>query len=171
MASGKEPAAPHFSQRGTAERYRGQVSMQRNSDSADDARPDGVLERRKYGLLAPEELAGHPAAARPQGSGYSPEDIMGTGGTYGRKTGTGERNRQRVLFVCSHPENEGEEPGPPERKRALNACSHQGGEVGVPPTQQLALPARSQIMEGGTRPGSALPQRVARGWGKGGTPT
>ena len=50
----------------------------------------------EYSLLVPEEPAGDPAAAGPQGIGDSPKDTMGTGGTDEGETGTGERDRQRA---------------------------------------------------------------------------
>ena len=74
--------------------------------------------------MAPEEPAGDPAAAGPQGIGESPEDTKGEGGTNGRETGTGEQNMQRAHLVCGQPENKEEEKGPPKRQRALNTCSH-----------------------------------------------
>ena len=68
-----------------------------------------MLARREYGLLAPEDPTGNPAAARTQGSGDSPEGTSETGRTDGREAGTGERNRQRALLACSQPEEEDEE--------------------------------------------------------------
>ena len=74
MASGKEPAAPPSTNWGTSEGERIYVIMQRHPDGADGARPEhGVLARREYSLLAPEETVGNPAATGPQGSGDSPE--------------------------------------------------------------------------------------------------
>ena len=68
--------------------------MQRYPDRADGASPEhGSLARHEYGLLAPEEPTGDPDVAGPQGSRYRPEDTTETGGTNGRDTRTGERNR------------------------------------------------------------------------------
>ena len=84
MASGQEAAAPHILQRDTAEGERGEVIPHRYPDGADGARPKhGVLLGCEYGLLAPEDPAGDPVAAGPQGSGYRPNDTTGTGGTDG----------------------------------------------------------------------------------------
>ena len=65
------------------------VSTQRHTDNSNGARPKhGALARRKYGLLAPEDPAGDPAAAGTQGSRDIPKDITKTGGTNRRDTGT-----------------------------------------------------------------------------------
>ena len=125
--------------------------MHRNPNVTNSARPEhGTLARRKFGLMAPEEPAGDPDAAEPQVSRDSPGDTMGTGGTYRRETGTGERKRQRALLACSHLEDKDEERGTPEWQRALNVCSQQGGEVGGTPTLQRVLPACIHGMEGYT---------------------
>ena len=82
MASGKEPVAPQIPQRGILGGEIGEVSMQRHPDGANGASPKlSALARRKYGLLAPEEPAGEPAAAGTQGSGDSPKDTTETGVT------------------------------------------------------------------------------------------
>ena len=86
------------------------MSTQRHPDGADGARPGhGALARCKYGLLALEEPAGNPAAAGPQGSGDSPENTTGTGGTDKRETGTGERNEQRAPLANGQPLDKEEE--------------------------------------------------------------
>ena len=91
MASGQETAALHFPHRVTAEGERGEVIPQSHPDSVKGARPKhGALARREYGILVPEELAGNPDAEGSQGSWDSPEDTMGTGGTYEKDTGMGE---------------------------------------------------------------------------------
>ena len=91
------------------------VSKQRHPDGSDGARPKHrALAHREYGLLAPEEPAGDPAAAGPQGSGDIPKDSMGTGGTNGRETGTGERNGHHTLLTRGQTGDEEEEQGPPE---------------------------------------------------------
>ena len=99
--------------------------MQRHPNGNDGARPERcMLVRREYGLLAPEELADDPAAAGIQGSRDSPEDNTGTGGTYGRETGTEEQNGQPTLLVCIQSEDKEEEQEPPEQQCVLNVCSH-----------------------------------------------
>ena len=99
VASRQEPAAPPSPHRGTTEVEIGEVSTERHPDGA---RPKhSALARREYGLLAPAEPAGNPAAAGPQGIRDSPNDTTGTGGTYRRETGAEERNRQRVLLASS----------------------------------------------------------------------
>ena len=106
MASSKEPKAPHIPQWGTAEVNRGEESMQGHPDSADgDRTKHGALARRKYGLLAPEQPTGDPAAAEPQGSGYIPKDNMRTGGGNGREAGTEKRNRQRAFLTRGQSED------------------------------------------------------------------
>ena len=85
----------------------------------------GALTVREYGLLAPEGPAGNPDAAVPQGNGEDPEDTIWTGVTDGRETRTGERDRQRKPLTRGQTVEE--ERIPPERKRTLNTCSHQGG--------------------------------------------
>ena len=101
MPSGQEPAVPQSPQRGTSEGRRGEARLHRNPDGADGANPEhGTLGRRKYGLLAPQDLAGDPAAADPQDSGDILEDSLETGRTDGRNTGTGERNGRLALLAC-----------------------------------------------------------------------
>ena len=86
------------------------MSTQRHYEGATGARPEhGVLARRDYGLLAPEELAGDPAVAGSQGSGETPKDTMGTGGTDGREMGRGERNGQRASLMCVQSEDKDKE--------------------------------------------------------------
>ena len=86
---------------------------QRHPDSVDGARPEhGSLACCEYSLLDP---AVDPAAARPQGSGDSPEDTTGAGGTDRRETGMGEQNGQCVILACGHPEDKEEDQGSPER--------------------------------------------------------
>ena len=73
MKSNQEPAVLPSKPRGTKEGEIGEVSTQRYSDGTSGVRPEhGALARRKYGLLAPEEPAGDPAATGPQGSGENP---------------------------------------------------------------------------------------------------
>ena len=94
MESDQEPTVPPITRRGMAEGKRVEVSMQRHPNGADSARPKhGMLARREYGFMAPEEPenpAGDPAATGPQGSGDNPEYTTGTGGTDERETGMGE---------------------------------------------------------------------------------
>ena len=72
MASSQELGAPQ-SARGMTYRGRGRsthLSTQTNSDGADGARPDhGVLAHCGYSLLAPEGLAGDPAATESRVAG------------------------------------------------------------------------------------------------------
>ena len=146
-----EPAAPQSIQRGTVEGYRRNVSTRRNTNSADDARPEhGALLHKGYSLLSLEEPACNTATARYQGSGDSPEDTTGTVGTYRRETGMRDRNRNYALLACDQLEDKEEEQLPPERQCVLNTCKNQGGEGGGPPTQQCALPVSIQGMEGDT---------------------
>ena len=87
----------------------------RHPNGADSSRPDhGALTRHKYSLLAPEETAGHPAAADPKGSEDIPEETTGTGDTDGRETGTRERNGQHTLLARGQIEGGEEDQGPPE---------------------------------------------------------
>ena len=151
MASGQEPAAPHSPQRVTSEGGRGEVRPQRHRNGANGARTKhGALVRREYGLLAPEDLAGDPAAADPNGSRDIPKDTWETGRTDGRETGTWERNGQRALLACGQPEDKDEERGTPKRQRTIKMCTNQGGEEGGTPTQQRTITARGQEMEGHT---------------------
>ena len=107
MASGQEPLAPQSPQRDTSEGKRVEVSTHRRPN---DARPEhGALARREYGLLAPKEPAGNPAAAEPQGSGDSPENTTCTGETDRRETRTGEQNRQCALLACGQMEDKDKE--------------------------------------------------------------
>ena len=58
---------PQSPQRGTAEGSIGEVRPHRHLDSANSARSkQGTLVCREYGLLAPKDPAGDPAAAEPQ---------------------------------------------------------------------------------------------------------
>ena len=78
MTSGQDPAAPQIPQRFPEEGGRGEVRPHRPPDSADGARTKhGALARREYGLLAPEEAAGNPASADPQGSGDHRWEVPG----------------------------------------------------------------------------------------------
>ena len=147
--------------------------MQRRPDGASGARTEhSALARCEYRLLPSKETAGDPSAAVPQGSDDSTKYTTGTGGTDRRGTGTWEWNEQRALLARGHPEDKEEQQGPPERQRALIACSHQEGEGGGPPIQQRELPARSQGMEGDTLTRKRAPPACIQGTEEGGgTPT
>ena len=140
----------------------------RHSDGADGARPEhGVLVRCEYNLLAPKDPAGNPATAEPQGRGDSPKYTKETGQTYGRDMGTGEQNGQRTLLACIQTEDKDEERGSPERQRAINACSHQGGEGGDPPPSITLFLRAAKGWRGTPWPGCALPQSISRIWRRG----
>ena len=73
-------AAPLSPQQGMAASRGRKVSMHRYINGADGARPKhGALTCCKYGLVAPEEPAGNPAAAELQEHGYRHEATMGQG--------------------------------------------------------------------------------------------
>ena len=94
MEIDQDLAAPLIPQRGTEKGERGEVITKSHSNGDDGARPkQGALVRRKYGLLAPYEPTGDPAAAGPYGSKKIPEDTTGTGGTNMREMGTWEWNK------------------------------------------------------------------------------
>ena len=66
MRSEPGPTAPQIPQRGIVAGRVSEVSMHRSPNRADVARTKhGVLTRRGYGLLAPEDPAGNPANAEP----------------------------------------------------------------------------------------------------------
>ena len=68
------------------------MSTHSHPNSSDGARPEhGALARCEYGLLAPEEPAGEPAAAGHHRITENPKDTIGTGGTKGGETGPRER--------------------------------------------------------------------------------
>ena len=101
MASGTGPEVPQRPQWGMSEGGGIKVSMHRHPDIANRTRPEhGALARCKYGLLAPEEPAGDPAAAKQQDCGDSPEATMGTWGPDERAMGTGDQNGHHTLFAC-----------------------------------------------------------------------
>ena len=103
MASRPGLAAPQRPQWGTAEGRGSEVSTNRHPNGA---RPEhGVLVRREYSLLAPEEPASNPDAVEPQDRRDGPKATMGTGGPDDRATDTGDQNRQRALLTCSQPED------------------------------------------------------------------
>ena len=63
-------------------------------------------------------------------------------------TDTGDETGQRTLLVRCLQEDDNKERIPPDRSRALNVCSHQGGGGWIPLTWQRAPTARSQGSEG-----------------------
>ena len=135
------------------------VSTHRRPDGSNSARPEHVaLACCKYGLLAPDEPEGDPAAAEPRDRGDGPDATIGTGGLDEREMETGYHNRQRAILACSHPKDANMERGPPKRQHALNECSHQGGEGGETLTQQRSLPAHSQGREEDTPTRQRAPQ-------------
>ena len=74
--------------------------LHRNPDGTNGARPKhGALARREYGLLAPEEPAGDPAAVELQECGDGHEATMGTGLPDVKETDTGYQTRQRKLLA------------------------------------------------------------------------
>ena len=92
MMFGPGTAAPPIPQLGTAADKDSMGTLHRHSDGADGARPENGMElRRKYGLLAPEEPAGDPAAAGTQviGAGQGPQGGWNTRGRRQRRRGTG----------------------------------------------------------------------------------
>ena len=150
MMSGPGPLPPPIPQREMLTGRGSEVSTHRHPDSANGASPKhGMLVRRKYRLLTLEEPAGDPAAAELQEFWDGHEATMGTGGPYVRVTETGYRNGQRTLQACNHQEDADEDRRPPKWQRALNTCSHQGGEGGGgPPTQKQAPTVCSPGIEG-----------------------
>ena len=97
---------------------------QKHSGSTDGTSPEhGALVRCKYGLLVPEEPAGNPATAGPQGIRDNPEDTTGKGKTDRKEMVAGGWNIQRAPLVRVQPEDKEEEQGPLERQPNLNACS------------------------------------------------
>ena len=86
-----EPSAPPITPRETVEGESGGITMVSTQWYSNGTRPEhGTLARCNYGLLAPEEPAGNPAATGPQGNGDEPKDTTVTGGTDGRETRTGQ---------------------------------------------------------------------------------
>ena len=127
-----------------------------------------------YGLLAPAEPAGDPAAAEIQECRDIHEATRRTGDQDTMETETGDRNGRRALIVCGIPEDADKERRPPERQRTLNTCGHQGGEGGGggPLTQKHMPTVHGQGLEGE----SQTRQRALLACGQGteeegGTPT
>ena len=146
MTSGLGMPAPPIPQWGTEADRGSVVRPHRHPDGADGARPERAS---KYGLLAPQEPAGDPAAVETQVRGEGHEATMGKGDQEKRETETGDRTRQRALLSHSIPEDANKELRPPERQLVLNMCDHQGEEGGgVPLNQQRAPTAHSQGTEG-----------------------
>ena len=68
-------------------------------------------------------------------------------------------------------ENADEEWKPPKRKHTLNACGHQGGEIGGTLTQQRAPTVCSQGPVGYPNPQQRAPLACSQGKGEEGGPT
>ena len=99
MTGGPGPAAPQIPQRGTVANSNSTVSSHRHLNVADAPRPKRAS---KYGLLAPEDLVGDPAATEIQ------EMCVLSRGHHGYRG----------------PGQEGDRDGGPDRAaRALNICS------------------------------------------------
>ena len=141
------PAAPPIPQRGTAADKDSAETLHRHPYGA--RAKHGALARRKYGLLAPAETAGDPAASETQVSGDGHKATMGTDDENQRERETGDRTGQRTLLARGMPEDSKEARRYPEHQRMLNRCIHRGKEGGAGPlTQQRAPNACSQGPEG-----------------------
>ena len=155
-----------------AEEKKGEVRTQSHSDGANDARTEhGALSLHEYGLLAPEELTGDPAATGPQGSGDSPKDTTGTGVTDRRETGTRERNGQRAILASGQREDKEQEQGTPERQPPLMYAFTRGRRWGDPPLRSLRFLRTARGWRETPLPGNWLLQPASRGQRRGEHPT
>ena len=126
---------------GTAADRDSKGNLHRHPDGADGARPkNGMQLRCKYGLLAPEDLAGNPDTAGTQVRGDVQEDTRRTEEQGLRPTDTGDGTVQRALLARGMLEDKEKVRRNPERQRAINACIHQGGEGGGGPLTRQRMP-------------------------------
>ena len=116
-------APPPHPQRGTEADTDSVGTLPRHTSGTNGFRPEhGALARRKYGLLVPTGTAVDPANTGYKGSGDGHEATRRTFDQAQRETEEGGRTRQRGMLG-----DEDKERRPPERSRALNTCSRQGG--------------------------------------------
>ena len=143
--------APLLPQQGTAAVGDSVGTLLRYTAGTNGTMPaNGVLARRKYGLLDLTGPAVNPDAAGDHRSGDGHEATRGTTGQSWKETEEGDGTQQRALPARQIQGADDEEQRPPERLRALNACSHQGGEGrGGHPTKQRAPTVPNQGPGGG----------------------
>ena len=102
MTSKSGSAAPLSPQQDTAAYSDSAVIPHRHPNGANGARPKCTS---KYGLLAPADTAGNPAAAEIQVRGDGHEATIGMGDQGKRETETGNWARQRALLAHGMPED------------------------------------------------------------------